>query len=83
MSEMVERVAQAIRKLAVEIDHRSGIQSNDAVWFADEYARAAIEAMRVPTTEMVNEGYTAPTHGDGCSDIPSVWVLMIDVALAS
>jgi hypothetical protein len=46
MTEMVERVAVAIRKLATEIDHRPGIQSNDAVWFAEEYARAAIEAMR-------------------------------------
>lgn len=75
MSEMGERVARAIE----------AIDGNCAISFEhyESMARAAIEAMRVPTTEMVNEGYTAPTHGDGCSDIPSVWVLMIDVALAS
>ena len=46
MSEMVERVAKAIRHKAAEIDHRPGNPNPDGMWFADEFALAAIAAIR-------------------------------------
>lgn len=71
MSEMVERVAAAIRES----------RPLDCYAAYEQAARAAIEAMREPTEAMVGEGKAAPTYGDGVSDIPKVWRAMIDAAL--
>jgi hypothetical protein len=63
MSEMVDRVALAI-----------GAKFPD--WSA--MARAAIEAMREPTTKMLYEGNRSTTDGRGAEDS---WPAMIDEAL--
>ena len=73
MSEMIERVAAAIR------------DAEQMHW--NDMARAAIEAMREPTDEMraAVENDASIQHGlDDCNqhDIPDeAWRLMIDAAL--
>lgn len=70
MSEMVERVAAAI--LAEQETNRSAFPSNL------DLARAAIEAMRVPTQAMIDAcDLNIPTEGT----ITGVWADMIDAAL--
>lgn len=67
MSKMIERVADAIAK--VEASPRR-------TWHVDQ-ARAAIEAMREPTLEMIN----AARWEDGTHTAGVVWMEMIDEAL--
>ena len=80
MSEMVERVARAIHD-AMDIT-----DSLDAT-AAETYARAAIEAMREPTEDMlvdagVMEGFNGYVD-EGDEDRPHIewWQAMIDKAL--
>lgn len=47
MSELEERVAKALRAKAAEIDNRPDVHDADAMWFADEYARAALDAIGI------------------------------------
>lgn len=84
---MVERVARAI----VRAKHRTCCQHRPLEDFPisrfdEEEARAAIEAMREPTADMVEAG-----HGDVClvaDDTPCIvairnmWVAMVDDALS-
>lgn len=77
MSEMVERVVHALRKKAAEIDHRPEVVEADPMWFAEEYARVAIEAMREPTRAMVDIG----EHWLDGANPTEAWRLMIDEAL--
>jgi hypothetical protein len=83
MTEMIERVAKAILDA---MDITDGLDASAA----DRYARAAIEAMREPTDQMCEAGYSAGT-GDwgGRYDnrrelargrIEPGWHAMIDVA---
>lgn len=76
MSEMVERVAEAVSKT---ID---GWQRGEFEGFCDVIARAAIEAMREPTEAMVKEGgfqvSATMTERDIAKD---VWAEMINAAL--
>jgi hypothetical protein len=67
MSEMIERVARALRIVGV-FDPRVG----------EHFARVAIEAMREPTPKMVE----AAVHHKYMSDIEERWKVMIDAALA-
>lgn len=76
MSEMVERVA---RKIGDELSlHKQGLDWVDKDGPIQRAARAAIEAMREPTQEMVTvaekqwSAYAAP-----------VWRAMIDAALVA
>ena len=84
MSEMVERVAKAI------LDHVPqgyGMYQNEA----EEYARAAIAAMREPTGEMKDAGadsYGVPAPAIGSLPLSVIngqptkaWQAMIDEAL--
>jgi len=81
MSEMVERVAEAIRDRRTQADFHA---VKDGHWIIDhdkELARAAIEAMREPTLPMVAaavkrdwKGETDPTWAEG-------YRAMIDAAL--
>ena len=70
MTDMIKKVAQALRKKCAEIDQRPGVHHADAMWFADEYAKAAIAAYeaaleaqglvivpREPTNKMIEELY--------------------------
>lgn len=73
MSEMVERVAKAIIKART---YRAGTADGDVNairLFAEQEARAAIEAMREPTQAMLERG----DHGTSASG----WANMIDEAL--
>lgn len=82
-SEMVERVARAIwcsDKLPDEAWILVKNSGGAEIWFRQ--ARAAIEAMRVPTEAMCIAGEEAPmTYGDG-HDPRDVWPRMIDAALS-
>ena len=76
VSEMVERVARAI---VAKMGAQTGREPpGDAAMSktACDVARAAIEAMREPTEEMV----TAP--GVVAWDFGEIWRVMIDAALA-
>jgi len=81
MSEMTERVVKAIRQKAAEIDHRPGVLEADPMWFADEYARAAIEAMREPTEGMIKAAGVVSFGTDNRPYIIRDWNAMIDAAL--
>ena len=72
MSEMIERVAKAIRD--EDFTMRTGTADSDVncIWLGYQHkARAAIEAMREPTEEMLGNYENASF----------IWPLMIDVAL--
>lgn len=83
MGEMVERVAEAIargrseggRKLFVGWANLDPYDKD--MWRSA--ARAAIEAMREPTSEMANAGVQA--YDDFGLSIPAIWRAMIDEAL--
>ena len=87
MSEMIERVAKAIRERCAEIEHLPLVNEADPMYFSEEYARAAIEAMREPTRAMqqaVENDAVIQCGLDDCNkhDIPdNAWRIMIDAAL--
>jgi hypothetical protein len=76
MGEMVERVAAALRKLPIRDSKNPGSELDHLR--LREAARAAIEAMREPTKEMIDAcDINIPTEGE----IVGVWGSMIDEAL--
>ena len=91
MSEMVERVAKAIRDHNMRqggVEPASDMTPFEAQHYTAE-ARAAIAAMREPTEAMVLAGDDAQTDIQGpdegiqvamCSSVP--WQAMIDAALS-
>src|SRR4051812_39343740 len=87
MSEMVERIAQAISAAELEWKEANGGDDASVVDCPDEVkAYAALEAMREPTEEMVNRGVYRYSNGDP-NDSPApwgirdAWCAMIDAAL--
>lgn len=79
MSEMIERVAKAILD---KMDLTDGLNITSAT----TYAKAAIEAMREPTEEMINaETEQGKVHWDYscqiCGGAKFAWQAMIDAAL--
>ena len=97
MSEMIERVARAIRPEAFE-PITEGARTAGMTEFLEKCrergveqalkrARAAIEAMREPTEAMVASGESAASFGIGKPKdddaIPRVWRWMIDAALSN
>jgi len=87
MSEMmVDRVTKAIRLKSAEIDHRPGNPDPDGVWFADEFAAAALAAIREPTDEMISAGLDLliglVREGRETVVAKVIWHTMIDAALA-
>ncbi|WLA80315.1 hypothetical protein [Bradyrhizobium elkanii] len=82
MSEMLDRVAWALRQKMATLSNPE----------ADELARVAIGAMRVPTDEMCSKGYGAGTGDDGAhydnrrelarGRVVPAWEAMIDAALS-
>lgn len=72
MSEMIERIAKAIKAKAWAID----LPLRDEE--CSEIARAAIEAMREPTNAMM---FAPPDVQFGPADAEFVWHCMIDEAL--
>lgn len=83
MSEMVEKVARGIC-VARGLDPDNGVihggKRYPAAWMANVApARAAIEAMREPTREMILAG-VHDIPGGAASGVP-VWRAMIDAAL--
>ena len=77
MSEMVERVARAICK------QRTGIRSGYETFSQNdiELARAAIEAMREPTSEIIKAHHVVPDDTDFTDRAARNWSAMIDAAL--
>ena len=73
MSEMVERVAKALSKA----------DGHPAVLFDYylEHARAAIEAMREPTDDMIRSGLAFPKLGFPFIDMKNAWEAAINEAL--
>lgn len=76
MSEMVERVAQAIKTRALE---RGSDPIHPAV--LHHLAAAAIEAMREPTQKMCTAGSRDYEDGVNGADAGGIWKAMIDAAL--
>lgn len=95
MSEMVERVARRICRAAImgvrTIEGEPNLAESGMLdrlvedkWEAyAPIARAAIEAMREPTNEMIAAGYDEEKVGYGPDGVPAelVWEAMIDAAL--
>lgn len=85
MSEMIERVAKAIWDNSEKWVMNLGKQWEDVPDYDLQkkairvQARAAIEAMREPTAEMVDEGYCEAGGTDVQTD--EVWRHMINAAL--
>jgi hypothetical protein len=83
---MIERVARAMTEDFVN-DQLDNIEINPRRYADDNWksyasmARAAIEAMREPTDEMVDAGRIARMNVAGGYDGPSGWEAMIDAAL--
>lgn len=89
MSEMIERIARAIRAANALDDEGPYVGFKDAERrFDARLARAAIEAMREPTDDMLEQCYGMSTSGDGDGgcyadkrDAKELWQRMIDEAL--
>lgn len=80
MSEMVERVARAM------CEHDCPHLADAYGYYADQYrarVRAALEALREPTPEMVEAGRSAIAPGwtDPANEIVPAWSAMITAAL--
>ena len=79
MSEMIERVAQAIREAEWQWGSQSGKEQHLAM------AHAAIAAMREPTSEMCTQGHVAMEEFTQRIEhrrvMPVIWQAMIDAAL--
>lgn len=73
---MIERVARAICK---EGSHCCQNEGRPTCWASgyEDAARAAIEAMRVPTPAMIEAGRWAAEEGGA----ETIWSAMIDAAL--
>jgi hypothetical protein len=78
MESMVERVGAELRKECLEVF--GATWSNDVAW---RFARAAIEAMRTPTPEMVDVGTEARWQSAirDANSVREIWQHMIDAAL--
>lgn len=72
MSKMVEQVARALAK------HADDSFEDAPAGFWEDFARAAIAAMREPTEAMVKEGNKYTDWASGADD---AWEVMIDEAL--
>lgn len=95
MNEMIERVALALKAKIGEAFNAKPIPHSPPEWGAwsatggslnlEELARAAIEAMREPTEEMIEAAYyPAGEPGDQSvsrSEAEETWHAMIDAAL--
>lgn len=78
-----ERVARALRAKLQDIGY--GVGTINAGQLADALARAAIEAMREPTEDMISAGAGAEDAEFGVIGLNAAteaWRLMIDEALA-
>lgn len=86
MSEMVERIKAALERKRHELKHSPGDDEPDVLCYGEEYARAAITAMREPTEEMIDAGVDDyPGEGllaHGPVFARCIWEAMIDAALA-
>jgi hypothetical protein len=79
MSEMVQRVAKAIRDATVIDCGESGsISMTEEKGI--EVARVAIAAMREPAESMIGGPWPSVSHDGECKKLP-VWQAMIDEAL--
>lgn len=84
VSKMVERVAMAMTSLAVAGGYKTRweVMDDEGREAARALARAAIDAMREPTDEMVNAAYSGSDFQAASeSDIRSGWRSMINEAL--
>ena len=75
MTDMIERVARAIA------DAERNRRPSMAEPFAETLARAAIEAMREPTSNQLDAGYAAISERQCDDDLAFGWRAMIDEAL--
>jgi hypothetical protein len=86
MSEMIERVAKAVREYVAEVEVKSRGEIDvdvDGMVHSQMIARAAIEAMRDPTEEMKRAGLEEfPSSLAVKETAAEVWYAMIDAALA-
>jgi len=87
-SEMIERVARAIRDRSPTAGREPGSHMRTQALGVDvcrDLARAAIEAMREPAAEVVRRGMatTDEVDGDGVTSwaMTEAWQAMIDKAL--
>lgn len=84
MSEIVERVARAIAHNAWQVRGKIGVDSlamENRRKASLRHARAAIEAMRHPTTEMGFAGFDQLDNEASPHAAEACWTAMIDAAL--
>lgn len=85
MSEMIERVAVAVRTAFTDAELNNPRISFEEL--TDILARAAIEAMREPTETMILPGYDALMEWDARTGedngIADIWSAMVDSALST
>jgi len=81
MTDMIERVARAIHARSDHASLWSELDGYSKIEYRED-ARAAIEAMREPTEEMVN-GLRITRECDSTAALwaPHIWRTMIDTAL--
>lgn len=80
MSDMITRVAKAI---CVASGHPWEFAGSGYRETCIDFARAALDAMREPTPEMVSAGMgEVPEDGSEYEDVEDAWRAMIDAALS-
>jgi hypothetical protein len=79
--QMIEKVAEAIRSVEIVLPGAGGLRGKLrlAPAISREMARAAIKAMREPTTHMLERG--SDEFGKPKKTLPRYWRAMIDAAL--
>lgn len=87
MTEMIERVAAAIYAVQPHLNTGKPVPWLELIGplreKSIELARAAIEAMREPTEEMMDAGESADPTPERDTNAIRVWGRMIDAALTS
>jgi hypothetical protein len=87
MAEMIERVAQALKDLASKTCYLGEDGVIDGTWDPNEFARAALVALREPTDDMLFAGHDRMEQMLGemvhTPEVGYVLVAMIDAALVS
>lgn len=78
--DMIEKVAEAIREHVAVERGWGGAASVDGI---EDAARAAVEAMREPTSDMVTAGIVDPGEWFADDTTEQIWKRMVDAALKS
>ena len=82
MSDMVERVGRAIATVMAQYTNWEEFSPSERAERQDLAARAAIEAMRLPTRNMHDAGEVVMIESETTCNATDIWQSMVDAALA-